>query len=53
MADAKAMPDVRRLADEVARAMDLLRTLPLHDDDAAAPVPRRTTPRKLPRARAT
>jgi diacylglycerol O-acyltransferase / wax synthase len=53
MADAKAMPDVRRLADEVARAMDLLRTLPLHDDDAAAPVPRRTVPRKLPRARAS
>jgi WS/DGAT/MGAT family acyltransferase len=51
MADAKAMPDVRRLADEVAQAMDLLRALPLHDDDA--PAARRTTPRKLPRARAS
>jgi hypothetical protein len=51
MADAKALPDVRRLADEVARAMDLLRALPLHDDDA--PAARRAAPRKLPRGRAS
>jgi diacylglycerol O-acyltransferase / wax synthase len=50
MADAKAMPDVRRLADAVAAAFDALRTLPLHDDDAPA---RRPAPRKLPRARAS
>jgi WS/DGAT/MGAT family acyltransferase len=49
MADAQAMPDVRRLADEVASAMGLLRALPLHDDDA----PLRRAPRKLPRARAS
>jgi WS/DGAT/MGAT family acyltransferase len=49
MADAQAMPDVRRLADEVASAMGLLRALPLHDDDA----PLRRAPRELPRARAS
>jgi diacylglycerol O-acyltransferase / wax synthase len=55
MADAKAMPDVRRLADEVTQALDVLRALPLHDDDATlrAPLRRRTTPRKLPRARSS
>jgi diacylglycerol O-acyltransferase / wax synthase len=49
MADAKAMPDVRKLADEVTQAFDALRALPLHDDDspAARPV------RKAVRAKAT
>jgi WS/DGAT/MGAT family acyltransferase len=43
MADAQAMPDVRKLADAVAEALGLLRALPLHDDampprrQAAAP----------------
>jgi WS/DGAT/MGAT family acyltransferase len=41
MADAKAMPDVRKLAAAVAAAFDALRALPLHDDDA----PRRRPPR--------
>jgi WS/DGAT/MGAT family acyltransferase len=50
MADAKAMPDVRRLADAIEDALDALRALPLHDDDPPA---HRTTPRKLPRARAS
>ncbi len=39
MADAKAMPDVRKLADAVADAFDTLRTLPLHDDDVPAARP--------------
>jgi diacylglycerol O-acyltransferase / wax synthase len=33
MADAKAMPDVRKLADAVMEAFEALRVLPLHDDD--------------------
>jgi diacylglycerol O-acyltransferase / wax synthase len=37
MADAKAMPDVRKLADAIAAAFEQLKTLPLHDDDAAPP----------------
>jgi diacylglycerol O-acyltransferase / wax synthase len=41
MADAKAMPDVRKLADEVTRAFDALRALPLHDDDPPAARPAR------------
>jgi WS/DGAT/MGAT family acyltransferase len=50
MADAKAMPDVRRLAGAIADALDALRALPLHDEDPPA---HRRTPRKLPRARAS
>jgi hypothetical protein len=34
MADAKAMPDVRKLADAISVAFADLRELPLHDDDA-------------------
>ena len=37
MADAKAMPDVRQLADAVMRAFDALRAMPLHDDDRTTP----------------
>jgi diacylglycerol O-acyltransferase / wax synthase len=47
MADAKAMPDVRKLAAAVAAAFEQLRALPLHDDDAPArrkpAAPRRST----------
>ena len=41
MADAKAMPDVRKLADAVIEAFEALRALPLHDDDVAAARPAR------------
>jgi diacylglycerol O-acyltransferase / wax synthase len=41
MADAKAMPDVRKLADAVMDAFDALRALPLHDDDMPAARPAR------------
>jgi diacylglycerol O-acyltransferase / wax synthase len=41
MADAKAMPDVRKLADAVMEAFDALRALPLHDDDLPTPRPAR------------
>jgi hypothetical protein len=34
MADARAMPDVRRLADAIGVAFEAFRDLPLHDDDA-------------------
>jgi WS/DGAT/MGAT family acyltransferase len=50
MADAQAMPDVRRLADAVAAALNVLRALRLHDDEM--PV-RRPAARKVPRARAS
>ncbi len=43
MADAKAMPDVRRLADAVGKAFEALRALPLHDDDV--PAARTASPR--------
>ena len=36
MADAQAMPDVRRLAAAIAAAFEALRVLPRHDDDGAA-----------------
>jgi diacylglycerol O-acyltransferase / wax synthase len=36
MADAKAMPDVRRLGDAVLAALDALRVLPVHDGQATA-----------------
>ncbi len=39
MADAKAMPDVRKLADAVLEAFEALRGLPLHDDDLPTPRP--------------
>jgi diacylglycerol O-acyltransferase / wax synthase len=45
MADAKAMPDVRKLADAVMEAFDALRALPLHDDDLPAPRPARKAAR--------
>jgi diacylglycerol O-acyltransferase / wax synthase len=41
MADARAMPDVRKLADEVMQAFDALRALPLNDDDLPAARPAR------------
>jgi diacylglycerol O-acyltransferase / wax synthase len=41
MADAKAMPDVRKLADEVTQALEALRALALHDDDLPATRPTR------------
>jgi diacylglycerol O-acyltransferase / wax synthase len=41
MADAKAMPDVRKLGDAVMRAFEALRALPLHDDDVPAARPAR------------
>jgi diacylglycerol O-acyltransferase / wax synthase len=41
MADAKAMPDVRKLADGLTRAFEALRALPLHDDDLPAARPAR------------
>jgi hypothetical protein len=34
MADARAMPDVRALADAIGAAFESLRELPLNDDDA-------------------
>jgi len=40
MADAKAMPDVRRLAQALPAAFDVLRALPADDDAAAVPGPR-------------
>jgi diacylglycerol O-acyltransferase / wax synthase len=48
MADAKAMPDVRKLADAVTQAFAQLRALPLHDDDMPArPANKRTAGRKV------
>jgi diacylglycerol O-acyltransferase / wax synthase len=41
MADAKAMPDVRKLADAVTQAFDELRALPLHDEDVPVARPAR------------
>ena len=41
MADAKAMPDVRKLGDALVEAFDALRELPLHDDDQAPPARRK------------
>ncbi len=41
MADAKAMPDVRKLADALDDAFEALRALPLHDDDVPAARPAR------------
>jgi len=49
MADARAMPDVRKLADEVVEALDELRALPLHDDDVPLRAAKKATkpaPRK-------
>jgi diacylglycerol O-acyltransferase / wax synthase len=52
MADAKAMPDVRKLADEVMQALEALRALPLHDDDVPAARPARKPARvKAPKAK--
>lgn len=45
MADAKAMPDVRKLADAVADALATLRALPLHDDDRQSPAIRKPAKR--------
>jgi hypothetical protein len=39
MADARALPDVRKLADAIAVAMDDLRTLDARDDDLAKVAP--------------
>jgi hypothetical protein len=41
MADAKAMPDVRKLGDALIDAFEALRGLPRHDDDDAPPPARR------------
>jgi diacylglycerol O-acyltransferase / wax synthase len=49
MADAKAMPDVRKLANEVTLAFEALRALPLHDDDTPTARPAR----KAARSKAT
>jgi diacylglycerol O-acyltransferase / wax synthase len=43
MADAKAMPDVRKLADALDDAFEAMRALPLHDDDV--PAARAASPR--------
>lgn len=51
MADAQAMPDVRKLADAVTEAFEGLRALPLHDDDVPAPAVKRAPtrgPRRKP-----
>jgi WS/DGAT/MGAT family acyltransferase len=45
MADAKAMPDVRNLADAVTDAFETLRALPLHDDDGSTPSARKPAKR--------
>ena len=50
MADAKAMPDVRRLADAVMDAFDALRALPLHDDDVPTPAAK-TGIKRTPRSK--
>jgi diacylglycerol O-acyltransferase / wax synthase len=50
MADAKAMPDVRKLADEVQAAFLRLRELPLHDDDMPVRSAKKATTR-APRAK--
>jgi WS/DGAT/MGAT family acyltransferase len=54
MADARAMPDVRRLADAIGVAFEAFRELPLHDDDAprsaARPQPIATKPTSRRRA---
>jgi WS/DGAT/MGAT family acyltransferase len=52
MADAQAMPDVRRLADGVMEAFEALRVLPLSDDDmpAARSAPKAT--KRVVRAKA-
>ncbi len=42
MADAEAMPDVRKLADAVMEAFEALRVLPLHDDDMPTARPAKT-----------
>jgi diacylglycerol O-acyltransferase / wax synthase len=47
MADAKAMPDVRKLADAIAAAYEVFATLPVHEDDAA-PAPVKKVARKRP-----
>ncbi len=56
MADAKAMPDVRKLADAVTAAFEALRALPLYDDDASVVAPRKpatpTTRKAVPRSAA-
>jgi len=41
MADAKAMPDVRKLAEEVVQALDVLRAMPLHDEEMPVRVEKR------------
>ena len=48
MADAQAMPDVRRLADALRGAFDQLRALPADDDDIGMPAPRKRTAGKPP-----
>jgi WS/DGAT/MGAT family acyltransferase len=54
MADATAVPDVRKLADRVLDAFEVLRALPLHDDDVPAPAPARASKaRSRPKAAAT
>jgi diacylglycerol O-acyltransferase / wax synthase len=53
MADAKAMPDVRALADAVIAAFEAFRALPLHDDEVptpAAKTARKRAPRSTARA---
>jgi diacylglycerol O-acyltransferase / wax synthase len=51
MADAKAMPDVRKLADEVQDAFEQLRALPLHDDDRFPPSANKAA-KRVPRRKA-
>jgi diacylglycerol O-acyltransferase / wax synthase len=52
MADAQAMPDVRRFGDALAHAMDALRALPAHEDDALlATTTKPTTPPNRPNLR--
>jgi hypothetical protein len=49
MADAKAMPDVRALGDELMAAFEQLRSLPVLDDPARA-APTRRAPRAVKKA---
>jgi hypothetical protein len=51
MADAQAMPDVRRLAAEVAAAAAEFDALAADDPDPYAPPPRRARPRSTAAAR--
>ncbi len=52
MADAKAMPDVRKFADAVMEAFEALRVLPLHDDDLPVARPATKATKRVVRGKA-